>query len=101
MSAKRGIKLFKERAIAEMSSEFAQLDQGVMPGKPVVIPIHPTDIVALDKRQILEAVNLIKESVLEKLKAEHAQTVASKEASSNTVKTTLHRQSRSRHFSAQ
>ena len=68
MSAKRGIKLFKERSIAAMISEFTQLDQEAMPGKLVVIPIHPSNITAKDKRQVLEAVNLIKEKRSGKIK---------------------------------
>ena len=40
MSAKQGIKLFGERAIAAMYKELKQLvDEGAMPGKPVVQPI--------------------------------------------------------------
>ena len=39
MNAKKGIKLFGERAIAAMFKEFKQMDQGPMPGKPVFAPI--------------------------------------------------------------
>ena len=38
MSSKRGIKLFKERAVAAMYKEFNQLDKLSMPNKPVVLP---------------------------------------------------------------
>ena len=68
MLAKRGIKLFKERAIAAMISKFTQLDQGAMPGKPVVIPIHPRNITAQHKQQVLEAVNLIRRKKCRKIK---------------------------------
>jgi hypothetical protein len=61
MSAKKGIRTFGERAIAAMIKEFQQLDQGAVPGKPVVDPVDPTTISHDEKRQALEAVNLIKE----------------------------------------
>ena len=41
MSAKRGIKLFQERAVAAMVKELTQLDNGAIGRKPVVIPIDP------------------------------------------------------------
>ena len=61
MSAKRGIKLFKERAIAAMYKNLNQLDKGAMPNKPVVLPQDSTKLARKEKREDLEAVNLIKE----------------------------------------
>ena len=60
MSAKRGIKMFGEKAVAAMIKEFTQLSEGVMPGKPVVEPIDPNTLTNEDFRQAMEAVNLIK-----------------------------------------
>lgn len=39
--AKIGINMSGERAIASMIKEFKQLDEGVMPGNMVVIPLKP------------------------------------------------------------
>ena len=61
MSAKRGIKLFKERAVAAMIKELTQLDRGAMDGKPVVIPIDPKLLTSEERKLALEAVHLIKE----------------------------------------
>ena len=41
MSAKRGIKLFKERSIEVMYKEFNKIDKIAMPNKPVVLPQDP------------------------------------------------------------
>ena len=60
MSAKKGIKLFGEKAVAAMIKEFTQLSDGVMPGKPVLEPIDPKTLTNEDFRQAMEAVNLIK-----------------------------------------
>ena len=61
MSAKRGIKLFEEQAIAAMFKEFKQLDTGVMPEKPVIAPIDVDQLSPEVRKAALEAVNLIKE----------------------------------------
>ena len=61
MSAKRGIKLFKERAVAAMVKELTQLDRGAVEGKPVVIPIDSKLLLPEEKRKALEAVHLITE----------------------------------------
>ena len=44
-----------------MVKEFQQLNEGAIPGKPVVDPVDPTTITSEEKHQALEAVNLIKE----------------------------------------
>eukprot|EP00957_Ditylum_brightwellii_P180518 13750629-Ditylum_brightwellii.AAC.1 len=61
MSAKKGIKMFVERAIAAMLKEFKQLVDQAVPGKPVRTSIDPDSLDYKQKRQALEAVNLIKE----------------------------------------
>ena len=68
MSEKRGIKIFKDSAVAAIFSEFNHLDQGAIPRTTVVISIHLTDITAVDKQYILEVVNLIKEKSSGKIK---------------------------------
>ena len=61
MNAKKGMKLFKERAVAAMIKEITQLDRGAVDGKPVVIPIDPKSLTEDMKKMALEAVHLIKE----------------------------------------
>ena len=61
MSAKKGFKLFGERAFAAMYKEFKQLDEGPMKGKSVVGTIDFDSITADEKRNALEAVSLMKE----------------------------------------
>ena len=61
MNAKKGIKLFGERAVAAMFKEYKQLDKGPMPGKPVFGPISYESLTNQEIREALEAVNLIKE----------------------------------------
>ena len=39
MSANRGIKLFSQRAVAAIFKELKQLNDGVLPGNPVIVPI--------------------------------------------------------------
>ena len=60
MYAKKGIKLFGEIDISAMIKEFKQLDEGDMPRKPVVIPLNPDKLTDEERRQKLEAANLIK-----------------------------------------
>eukprot|EP00957_Ditylum_brightwellii_P188580 14356319-Ditylum_brightwellii.AAC.1 len=62
MSAKKGIKMFGERAIAAMLKEFKQLVDGAVPGKLVITPIDLDGLDYEQKQQALEAVNLIKEN---------------------------------------
>ena len=61
MNAKKGIKLFLERAITAMFKEYKQLTDGPMTDKPVVAPFDPDGLTPLDRKKTLEAVNLIKE----------------------------------------
>ena len=68
MSAKRGIKLFGEKAISAIIKEFTQLDQGAFPGKPVVHPLNAHELSIEEKRKALEAVNLIAKKRCGKIK---------------------------------
>ena len=68
MSAQQGIKKHGERAIAAIFKELKQLNDGVMPGKPVIAPIPFEELTEENKRQALGAVNLIKEKRCGKLK---------------------------------
>ena len=47
--------------MAALFKELNQLDQGPMKGNPVVQGIDPSTLGQLEKREALEAVNLIKE----------------------------------------
>ena len=44
-----------------MIKEYTQLNEGVVPGKPVVAPVDAFSLTDLEKRNALQAVNLIKE----------------------------------------
>ena len=68
MNAKKGITLFGERAIAAMFKEYKQLEDGPMPGKPVLAPFNPDGLTPLDEKKTLEAVKLIKEKRCGKIK---------------------------------
>ena len=61
MPAQKGFKIFGERAVAAIIKEFKQLNEGAMPGKPVIGPIDPTTLTRNDIKKALEAVNLIKQ----------------------------------------
>lgn len=60
MSAKKGMKLFGESAVAAIIKELKQLYQGSMPGKPVVQPVNVDELSREVKECAMEAVNLIK-----------------------------------------
>ena len=68
MSAKRGIELFGEEAIAAIYKEYKQLDEGAKKGNPVVSPTPSDTLTDEDKRQALDAVNLIKQKRCGKIK---------------------------------
>ena len=61
MSVNAGFKKYGPRAIAAMIKEFTQLNEGAVPGKPVVAPVGASSLTDLEKRQALQTVNLIKE----------------------------------------
>ena len=60
MSAKKGFKTVGEAAVAAMFKELKQLDEGPMPGKPVIQPVDVDNLSQKLKSQAMEAVNLIK-----------------------------------------
>ena len=66
MSAKAGIKIFEDRAVAEMISEFRQLNEGAVPGKSFFGGTHTLS--KEEKHKALEAVNLIKKKRCGKIK---------------------------------
>ena len=51
-----------------MYKDFGQLDKGAMPNKLVVLPQYPKKITRTEKREALEAVNLIIENCTGKIK---------------------------------
>ena len=61
MSANAGIKKHGEAAVAAMIKEYTQLNEGAVPGKPVVVPTDATTLTEEEKKKALPAVNLIKE----------------------------------------
>ena len=68
INAKKGIKIFVERAIVDMFKEYNQLDDEPMPGKPVVAPFNPYGLTPHDGKKKIEAVNLSKEKHCGKIK---------------------------------
>ena len=68
MSAKAGIRKFGQTAIAAMIKELTRLDEGAVPGKPVVVPVDASTLIALEKGKFLRALNLIKEKRSRELK---------------------------------
>ena len=59
MSTQKGMKLFGEKAVAAIFKELKQLSDSVVPGKPVFEPMPFEHLKDEDKREALEAVNLI------------------------------------------
>ena len=47
--------------MAAIIKEFKQLNEGAVPGKPVVVPTDAASLTPLEKKKALPAVNLIKE----------------------------------------
>ena len=68
MSANAGIKKFGDRALAAVVNEYKQLNEGVMPGKPVFGRINHGDTTIEERKRALEAVNLIKKKRCGKIK---------------------------------
>ena len=60
MSAKQGIKMYGQRAIAAMFKEYKQLVYGPH-GQPVIAPIDYNELTSEQRKRALETVNLIKE----------------------------------------
>ena len=61
MAATEGIRKHGEKAIAVLVKEFKQLDKGPMEGKKVIMPLVYSTLTKQEKREALEAINLIKE----------------------------------------
>ena len=61
MSANKGFKKYGQPAIAAIIKEFTQLNNGAVPGKPVVRPVNVSTLTPQEKHKALPAVNLIKE----------------------------------------
>ena len=68
MSASKGIDKFGEKAIAALFKEFKQLNDGPMPGKPVIIPLALDDLTETVKNQAMNAINLIGQKDCGKIK---------------------------------
>ena len=68
MSAHKGIKLFGGKAIAAMMKELKQLNDGVIPGNPVIQPIPFKELTSKDNREAIEAVNNIAQKRSGKIK---------------------------------
>ena len=52
MSAHKGIKLFGGQAVSAMFKELKQSNDGVVPGKPVIEPIHFDKFTDKDRRSL-------------------------------------------------
>ena len=61
MTAKKGFKKFGAKAVAAMIKKITQLNEGAVPGKPVVVPTDANSLTDAEKRKALRAVNFIKE----------------------------------------
>ena len=61
VSAKEGIKRWGEEAIAAIVKELKQLQDGAIPGRPVIEPVNYEDLTEIDNRNnTLEAVTVVK-----------------------------------------
>ena len=69
MHALKGIWKHGKRAVAMIIKELKQLNDWVVPHKPVVIPISADDLSNGDKEQALDSVTLIEEKRDDRLKA--------------------------------
>ena len=65
MSANKGFKKYEQLAIAAIIKEFTQLNNGTVPGKPVVRPVNVLTLTPLEKHEALSTVNLIKRSLVQ------------------------------------
>ena len=59
--ASKAFKVIGEKAIAAIVKEFKQLNDGAMPGKPVIGEVNPDKLTDEEKLKALSAVNLVKE----------------------------------------
>ena len=69
VSAKEGIKRWGEEAIVAIMKELKQLQDGAMPGRPVIEPVNYEDLTDEDKeKRTLEAVTVVKQKRCGKIK---------------------------------
>ena len=69
VSAREGIRRWGDTAIAAIIKELKQLQEGAMPGKPVIEAMNPDDMTNEDKmKRTLEAVTVIKQKRCGKIK---------------------------------
>ena len=69
VSAKEGIRRWGEEAIAAIMKELKQLQDGAMPGRPVIEAVSQSDLTDEDKRtRTLEAVTVVKQKRCGKIK---------------------------------
>ena len=61
MQAQKLIEKFGERSVSALFKEFKQLNDGAVPGKPVVCPVNPNTFTKEEKVKAFNAVTLIKE----------------------------------------
>eukprot|EP00555_Chaetoceros_dichaeta_P000372 CAMPEP_0198279726 /NCGR_PEP_ID=MMETSP1447-20131203/67080_1 /TAXON_ID=420782 /ORGANISM="Chaetoceros dichaeta, Strain CCMP1751" /LENGTH=424 /DNA_ID=CAMNT_0043974931 /DNA_START=1086 /DNA_END=2357 /DNA_ORIENTATION=+ len=61
MPATKGFKMYGKRAVAAIVKEFTQLNDGAVPGKPVVGAVDASTLTRQEKMKAMPAVNLIKE----------------------------------------
>ena len=52
-----------ERGVAAMVKKPKKLDEGAIPGNPVVIPLNPDELIYTERRQEIEAVRITKEKI--------------------------------------
>ena len=62
MGTKKGFRKHVKLAIIAMFNELKQLDEGVIPGNPIIAGFNPGGLSKEEKHRALEAVNLIKET---------------------------------------
>ena len=61
MNANADFKEYGPRAVAAMTKEYTQLNEGAVPGKSVMVLVNAFSLTDLDKRNARQAVNLIEE----------------------------------------
>ena len=69
VSAKEGIRRWGEEAIVAIMKELKQLQDGAMPGRPLIEAVNFTDLSEKDKKtRTLEAVTVVKQKRCGKIK---------------------------------
>ena len=71
VSAKEGIRRWRDTAIAAIMKELKQLEDGAMPGRPVIEAVYPESLTEEDKaKNTLEAVTVVKQKRCGKIKGQ-------------------------------